>query len=442
MWKRLLAGGIVGSLMLVVTFSGGYGSAGAATIRNWRGAPGSNWSEATNWSPGGAPETGDFLTIGKQATAGTVNNNISNLSLQRLTLDDRDYVIQGNPLNVAEIVVTDGGIITYNAITLNLSGEARTLVTKDGSLSLSGDNTFSGDIDVYGRLRVGSNTALGTAAGRTLVGPGGELELAGRDLGGEIVRLSGGDTTAYAVITNSLDSVIPNLEVGGSVALENSGTLNLPNGLKEYFPGFEMFLAGSGDFLIGGTSNVSGTVYLLGEASLAWNSAGQVAFISDNSFTDEPSTGDLTGSGSASSVDFRGGTFSPGAGNASGRFTLAGPLKLQDATLSILMNNTQTATGYSQARAASVTLGPNVELQLVQNFDPAPGNNFQIVDVTGTQPVSGTFKDLPEGAKFIRGGHTYTITYKGGSGNDVVITRVTDDPRPFRRVMPMVAKNP
>ena len=36
--------------------------ADAATVRDWRGGAGANWSEATNWSPGGSPEAGDLLS--------------------------------------------------------------------------------------------------------------------------------------------------------------------------------------------------------------------------------------------------------------------------------------------------------------------------------------------------------------------------------------------
>lgn len=415
--------------------------ADAATTRNWRGGAGANWSEATNWSPGGAPENGDFLVIGRQAPASTVTNNIANLSLARLTLDDRNYVVQGDPLNVAAIVVSDGGLVDHNSITLNLTGVAQTLITGGAALRLSGNNTFTGDIDVYGRLKVESNTALGSPAGVTRVLSGGKLELAGRDLGAEVIRLSSGGTS-FAEIENSLDSVIPNLEVGGLVALTSSGKLNLPNGIKQLFPGMDMYLGGSGQFLIGGTSNVTRALRLVQTASLVWNSAGQLAIVTENPFVDEPSTGDLTGSGTAASLDFTGGTFAPGSGSASGRFTLTGALELQDASLSILMNHAQTATGYSQARAAAVALGPNAALQLVQNFNPAIGAAFTIVDNTGNQPVSGTFKDLPEGAKLIRGGRSYTITYKGGNGNDVVITRAADDPRPFKRTVPMLATAP
>src|ERR1051326_2950916 len=47
---------------------------------------------------------------------------------------------------------------------------------------------------------------------------------------------------------------------------------------------------------------------------------------------------------------------------------------------------------------------------------------FPIIDNDGTDPVVGTFAGLPEGATFKAGSYTYWITYKGGDGNDVVLT--------------------
>ncbi len=51
----------------------------------------------------------------------------------------------------------------------------------------------------------------------------------------------------------------------------------------------------------------------------------------------------------------------------------------------------------------------------------ASGTNYLIVDNTGTLPINGTFKNLPEMSLINIGGYDFRITYKGGTGNDVVL---------------------
>jgi autotransporter-associated beta strand protein len=50
------------------------------------------------------------------------------------------------------------------------------------------------------------------------------------------------------------------------------------------------------------------------------------------------------------------------------------------------------------------------------------GSAFTIVDNTGTAAVQGTFKGLPESGSILAGGINFRITYKGGTGNDIVLT--------------------
>lgn len=53
------------------------------------------------------------------------------------------------------------------------------------------------------------------------------------------------------------------------------------------------------------------------------------------------------------------------------------------------------------------------------------GQTFVIIDNDGTDPISGTFtNNLPEGAVFNVGDTQFRISYRGGDGNDVVLTVV------------------
>jgi hypothetical protein len=86
-----------------------------------------------------------------------------------------------------------------------------------------------------------------------------------------------------------------------------------------------------------------------------------------------------------------------------------------------------------------VTIGADTALQLTLGFIPTTGQQFRIIDNTGSSAISGTFDGLPEGATFFRSGRPFSITYKGGSGNDVVVTALAPDPRPYKRVLMMLA---
>jgi len=61
-------------------------------------------------------------------------------------------------------------------------------------------------------------------------------------------------------------------------------------------------------------------------------------------------------------------------------------------------------------------------LTLTPTFTPVTGNTFTIINNDGSDAVSGTFKGLAEGASVTISGVSYTISYQGGTGNDVVLT--------------------
>lgn len=65
--------------------------------------------------------------------------------------------------------------------------------------------------------------------------------------------------------------------------------------------------------------------------------------------------------------------------------------------------------------------GPSV-LDVRARFAPRPGEELVLILNDGTDPVAGTFLDLPEGAVVGAGSVTFRITYAGGDGNDVALT--------------------
>ena len=63
--------------------------------------------------------------------------------------------------------------------------------------------------------------------------------------------------------------------------------------------------------------------------------------------------------------------------------------------------------------------GVNVNL----TFTPVLGSAFMLIQNDGVDAVVGTFAGLPQGATLVLNGMTFQISYMGGTGNDVVLTR-------------------
>ncbi|HEX6871561.1 MAG TPA: autotransporter-associated beta strand repeat-containing protein, partial [Micromonosporaceae bacterium] len=131
----------------------------------------------------------------------------------------------------------------------------------------------------------------------------------------------------------------------------------------------------------------------------------------------------LGGTGLVQSISvFAGAQVSPGT--SPGNLTAAGSVLLSSGTLNIELNGTAVGTGYDRLTAAgTVTLGGALSVNL--GFTPAVGDSFTILEKTGGGAVSGTFSGLSEGAVFDVGGVSLQISYTAGTGNDVVLTRVS-----------------
>jgi hypothetical protein len=65
------------------------------------------------------------------------------------------------------------------------------------------------------------------------------------------------------------------------------------------------------------------------------------------------------------------------------------------------------------------------------SITPPTNSVFTLIDNDGTDPVIGTFNGLPEGATVTVGPASYTISYVGGSGNDVVLVAQGPNPQYF-----------
>lgn len=116
-------------------------------------------------------------------------------------------------------------------------------------------------------------------------------------------------------------------------------------------------------------------------------------------------------------------------GNSPGKMTVVSSLVLgtsstyeaeilnTDSYDQIVVGDSSITTGTPVAISTNSTLS----VTLLDGFKINPGDKFTIIDNKTTTAVSGSFKDLPEGATFKVGENVFKITYTGGDGNDVVL---------------------
>ena len=120
-------------------------------------------------------------------------------------------------------------------------------------------------------------------------------------------------------------------------------------------------------------------------------------------------------------------TLSPGT--SPGILHVGGDLTLSTGAAYLVdLNGAALGTQYDQTDVmGTVSLG-GATLSLNLGFMPGAGDQFTIIQNGGTDPVLGTFNQLPEGTTFNSGGESFTISYQGGTGNDVVLTAAVPEP--------------
>ena len=92
-----------------------------------------------------------------------------------------------------------------------------------------------------------------------------------------------------------------------------------------------------------------------------------------------------------------------------------------------ISGTTAGAGGHDQLNVTGTVTLNNARLVPVPfgGFRPVIGDSFTILRNDGADPVNGTFLNAPENSVFAGALNTaFRITYRGGDGNDIVITRV------------------
>jgi uncharacterized repeat protein (TIGR01451 family) len=91
-------------------------------------------------------------------------------------------------------------------------------------------------------------------------------------------------------------------------------------------------------------------------------------------------------------------------------------------TLVVQLNGTTAGSGYDQLNVTGTVDLTGATLSASLGFTPVGGAQFTIINNDSTDAVVGTFSGLAERATVTLNGINFTVSYVGGTGNDVVLT--------------------
>lgn len=435
--KRRAAVFAIACALVVLALLGAAGAAQAATS-TWTGDGGDrNWTTDSNWEGGAPPSAGDDLVFPASPTNSTSTNDfVAGTQFGSITIASSTYTFSGNAIKLSGgISATSTSNIVYFPLDIELTGAQSFAVAASGTLECSGaltgsgalttsgggilhlyhDNSgFSGAVTIAGgAVDITNGHALGTGAvtvqsgsvrfqsGMTVANA---ITLNGSGYsGGGAIQTMGGTSVCSGVVTLGSNSAIG--VAGGSLELqsiaESSYTLTKHWGGILIVSGTQAF---SGDFSVyGGTLRVDGTLPSTCTVTVR-------------------NTATLDGTGTTGAVIVQsGGTLAPG--HSPGTLTTAGIDLKSGGTFSAEINGTTAGTDYDQVVSSGpVSLG-GATLNVSVGYTPAVGDHYTIIDNTGAGAVTGTFAGLAEGSFLTVGGKAYKISYVGGDGNDVVLTR-------------------
>jgi hypothetical protein len=419
-------------------------SAASANTRTWSGAVSGLWSNAGNWD--GAVSAGDDLVFPVSASNKASTNDFSaGTSFTSITFNGTGYSLSGNAITLGT-----GGILQSNAaygtnaINLSLTVDAVRPVafanSGGGAVYLSGVISGTGGLNVTttasAQYELFLQAANGYSGGTSLTGVFCAAETNTAFGTGPVVN---NDSTIY-INGHSIGNAISvkGGGISGNAAIAGAGTWSGPITLTgqtslgaDLSSGLTISGTIAGSFLFSAPQNYAQSRVTLITASPGFTGALGViqgtlyvdaAFANGSADLTNGTVATFAGTGSIGGPLLSGNnkTIAPGH-DGPGVFSSGSLTIPSGSTLKVDLNGLAAGTGYDQLNVTgSVTLGGT--LIVSPGFVPSNGATFTIVNNDGSDAVSGTFAGLPQGGTIVGGGRLFTISYTGGTGNDVVLT--------------------
>lgn len=436
-----------------------------AATSTWSGASSDNfWTTAANWTNNAAPSAGDDLVfplgVGRLSA---YNDFPAKTAFNSISLAGAGYSLDGSMVALSAGITVAAGVANNNVL-LPLT------LTADQAITVSNAN-FSSALFLRGSIDLGSNTLTFAGPGyfqvQSLISGAGSLRKAGS--GGALLYAANTFTGRVDVVGGTLSIYNPAVlgTTNGVTFVETNATLTLGSSTPPYVVNEPLILAGTlGPVSVGATwagpitlANAHAAVnvnspsapltvggLVSGNGGLDKNGAGLLVLNANNTYagttTVNNGTLQVNGSQPVSPVLLTGGTLGGtgvvGTVTVSGSFakTIApgasvGVLTCGNVTLSsnttfaVELNGPAPGSGYSQLNVNGTIALSNALLNILPGFEPPVGTAFIIINNDGSDPVFGTFAGQPEGAILNGNGIPFQISYVGGDGNDVVLTRVS-----------------
>lgn len=344
----------------------------------------------------------------------TIDNALALAGNVTLAVDD-DLTVAGNvTLTGNRALTVSGGTLALEG---NIAGAFSLTKAGAGTLALAGANAYSGGTIVSaGRLAINSSNAIGT----------GTLTLNG----GSIDNTSGGTVT---LATNNAMSWAANVSfVGtddlifgtGTITLTASrtvttaaGTLSLGGAIVG---AYSLTKAGPGTLVMRGASTFSAGMTVSNGTVQANNTGGSGTGTGAVTVANGAT---LAGTGRASgAVTIQaGGTLAPGAGGTA-IFSTGNLILSAGANLDLTIDGDVAGTDYDALNVTGTVSLANGVLNLSGTRDTHDGTAITLITNDNADAIAGTFAGRAQGSTIELNDVTYTTSYLGGSGNDLVLT--------------------
>ncbi|MEQ1858792.1 MAG: autotransporter-associated beta strand repeat-containing protein [Chthoniobacteraceae bacterium] len=363
---------------------------------------------------------------GAIAIAGTLNDTpskgitvqgggkVQSTGLATITMDTYASAGGGSAGSHGITITGTGSEVTSVTAAIVLTGQPKAFSNNSYSVYiLSGGKvaSTSGDITLAGRdssrtgnlaINYSSTVPISTSGTITLIGGGGST--------GSGMSLTGGLISGTAGVTIRPG---PGNAIDLGTAADNTNSLGLSDAELD-------IITTAGTLTIGDSASGAITV----TAAISRPASTNVALTGGSSIIFNPGT-----------LNTSGGTLAltPGASGSvqpitSGTEVTASSVSFESgADLAIAINGTTLDTQYRQLNVVGGVNLTGVDLVLSGSHVPVGGQTFTIVENDGTDAITGTFNGLAQGATitgFLGSALSATISYTGGSGNDVVLTAV------------------